>query len=450
MSKTIRIRKGLDIRLKGDAEPVLVQTDPAKVVALKPTDFHGLVPKVLVKPGDKVLAGSALFGDKYNERVLYTSPVSGEVADVVRGEKRKVLEVRILADAQTRYEDFGAGDANTMNRETILQKLLKSGAFAFIRQRPFDVVADPAQEPKSIFVSCFDSNPLGVDLDLVVRNQGADFQAGIDALAKLTKGKVNLGVSPRTTATEILQARNAVINTFTGPHPAGNVGVQIHHVSPINKGEVVWTVGLQDVIIIGRLFRTGHFDATRIVAVAGSEAKTPKYFRTIMGVPVKDLVGTVAPNVRVISGNPLTGERVRDDGFLGAYHTQVTLLPEGDIPKFFITDGWASPGFDTFSANRSFPTWLMPGKKFRMDTNQNGEERAFVMSGQYEEVFPFDIYPVHLLKAILANDIEQMENLGLYEVAPEDFALCEFVCTSKINSQSIVREGLDALKKETT
>ena len=450
MSKTIRIRKGLDIRLKGGAEQVLVQTEPAKVVALKPTDFHGLVPKVLVKPGDKVLAGSPLFGDKYNERVLYTSPVSGEVAEVVRGEKRKVLEVRVLADAQTRYEDFGAGDANTMNRETVLQKLLKSGAFAFVRQRPFDVVADPAQEPKAVHVSCFDSNPLGVDLDFVVRNHGAELQAGIDAMAKLTKGKVYLGVSPRTTAQEFLQAKNAVINTFDGPHPAGNVGVQIHHTSPLNKGEVVWTVAVQDLLIIGRLFRTGHFDATRMVAVTGSEAKAPKYYRTVMGAPIKDLVGIVPSDVRAVSGNPLTGERVSNDGFLGAYHTQLTLLPEGDAPKFFITDGWASPGFDIFSANRSFPAWLMPGKKYRMDTNQNGEERAFVMSGQYEAVFPFDIYPVHLLKAILANDIEQMEKLGLYEVAPEDFALCEFVCTSKINSQSIVREGLDALKKETT
>lgn len=450
MSKSIRIRKGLDIRLKGDAEHVLVQTEPAKVVAIKPTDFHGLVPKVLVKPGDQVLAGSALFGDKYNERVRYTSPVSGEVAEVVRGEKRKVLEVRVLADGQTRYQDFGMSDPARCERDAVLEKLLASGAFAFIRQRPFDVVADPAQVPKAIFISAFDSAPLAPDLDFVVRNQGEDLQAGLDVLAKLTKGKVNVGISPGTAAPEVLKARNVVLHTFEGPHPAGNVGVQIHHVSPLNKGEVVWTVALQDVLIIGRLFRTGHFDATRMVAVTGSEAKAPKYYRTVMGAPIKDLVGTVPSSVRVVSGNPLTGERVSNDGFLGAYHTQLTLLPEGDAPKFFITDGWASPGFDIFSANRSFPTWLMPGKKYRMDTNQNGEERAFVMSGQYEAVFPFDIYPVHLLKAILANDIEQMEKLGLYEVAPEDFALCEFVCTSKINSQSIVREGLDALKKETT
>lgn len=450
MSNTIRIRKGLDIRLKGEAEKVLVQADPAKVIAIKPTDFHGLVPKLLVKQGDTVQAGSPLFCDKYNERVLWTSPVSGEVADVIRGEKRKVLEVRILADSQQRHEDFGAGDPATMNRETIVQKLLKSGAWPVIKQRPFDVVANPAQEPKAIFVSAFDSAPLAPDQDLVVRNHGADFQTGLDALAKLTKGKVHLGVSDRTAAREFLDAKGVVRHTFSGPHPAGNVGVQIHAISPINKGEVVWTVGVQDVILIGRLFRQGRFDASRTVALTGSEARTPKYVRTIIGAPLKDITGPLEGKVRVISGNALTGDNAGAEGYLGFYHTQVTLLPEGDEPKFFITDGWASPGFNKFSANRSFPAWLMPGRKFVMDTNQNGEERAFVMSGQYEQVFPFDIYPVHLLKAILVNDIEQMEKLGLYEVAPEDFALCEFVCTSKINSQKIVRDGLDALKKETT
>ncbi|MFN3874618.1 MAG: Na(+)-translocating NADH-quinone reductase subunit A, partial [Flavobacteriales bacterium] len=397
-----------------------------------------------------VLAGSPLFCDKYNDRVLWTSPVSGEVADVVRGEKRKVLEVRILADGQTQYEDFGTGDPGTMNRETIVQKLLRSGAWPVIRQRPFDVVANPAQEPKAIFVSAFDSAPLAPDLDLVVRNHGADFQTGLDALAKLTKGKVHLGVSDKTAAREFLDAKGVVRHTFSGPHPAGNVGVQIHAISPINKGELVWTASVQDVILIGRLFRQGRFDASRTVAVTGSEARNPRYVRTVIGAPVKDLTGDVEGKTRIISGNPLTGDRVGLDGFLGFYHGQVTLLPEGDAPKFFLTDGWAAPGFSKFSANRSFPSWLLPGKRYRLDTNQNGEERAFVMSGQYEEVFPFDIYPVHLLKAILAGDIEQMEKLGLYEVAPEDFALCEFVCTSKINSQAIVRQGLDLLKKETT
>lgn len=450
MSKSIRIRRGLDIRLKGEAEQVLVQADPPKVVAVKPTDFHGLIPKVLVKPGDLVKAGTALFSDKYNERILFTSPISGEVADVVRGDKRRVLEVRILADANSVHEDIGAGDPATMNRETIIQKLLRSGIWPAIKQRPFDVVADPAGDPKHIFISCFDSNPLGPDMDFVVRNQGEDLQTGLNALAKLTKGKVYLGVSPETKAREFLEATGVVRNTFSGPHPAGNVGVQIHNISPISKGEVVWVIDIQHVLTIGRLFRKGHYDASRIVAITGSRAKDRKYIRTIAGVPVADLIGQVTDDVRIVSGNVLTGDRVANDGFLGFYHNQLTLLPEGDEPKFFITEGWASPGFDKFSASRSFPAWLMPGKKYDMDTNQNGEERAFVMSGQYEQVFPFDIYPVHLLKSILVNDIDRMEQLGLYELAPEDFALCEFVCTSKINSQNIVRTGLDILKQETT
>ncbi len=450
MSKTIRIQRGLDIRLKGEAEQVLVQLDPPKVVAVKPTDFHGLIPRVLVKPGDQVKAGSPLFSDKYNERILYSSPVSGEVADVVRGEKRRVMEILILADQQAQFEDQGAGDPSTMNRETIIQKLLKSGVWPVIRQRPFDVVADPAGTPKAIFISCFDSNPLAPDMDFIVRNQGEDFQTGLNALAKLTAGKVHLSLSPDTTAREFLDAKGVVHHTFRGPHPAGNVGPQIHNVSPINKGEVVWVLSVQDVLVVGRLFRKGQYDASRIVAVTGSRATDRKYFRTIAGVPVKDILGAVADDVRIVSGNVLTGDRVAADGFLGFYHAQLTLLPEGDEPKFFITEGWAGPGFDKFSASRSFPAWLMPGKKFDMDTNQNGEERAFVMSGQYETVFPFDIYPVHLIKSILINDIDKMEQLGLYEVAPEDFALCEFVCTSKINSQNIVRTGLDILKKETT
>ncbi|MBL7964902.1 MAG: Na(+)-translocating NADH-quinone reductase subunit A [Flavobacteriales bacterium] len=450
MSKTIRIRKGLDIRLKGEAEKVVVQAPEPQVAVVKPTDFHGVVPKVVVKPGDEVKAGSPLFVDKYNERILFTSPVSGEVAEVVRGEKRRVLEVRVLADKQIRFEDHGAGDPAAMNRETIIQKLLRSGCWPFIRQRPFDLVADPAQEPKAIFVSAFDSAPLAPDMDLVVRNQGEDLQLGLAALSRLTKGRVHLNVSAQTTAREFLDAKGVQHNVFSGPHPAGNVGVQIHHIDPIDKGDVVWVVGAQDVIIIGRLFRTGHFDAERTVSLAGSAARNPKYVRVRVGAPIQDIAGEVGSGVRVVSGNALTGTNVGANGHLGFYDQQVTLLPEGDKPKFFLTDGWASPGLNHFSASHAYPTWLLPGRKYELDTNQNGEERAFVMSGQYEEVFPFDIYPVHLLKAILAGDIEQMEQLGLYEVAPEDFALCEFVCTSKINCQDIVRSGLDMLKKETT
>ncbi|MCB0795023.1 MAG: Na(+)-translocating NADH-quinone reductase subunit A [Flavobacteriales bacterium] len=450
MSKTIRIKKGLDIRLQGEAEKVLAQADPAKVIAIKPTDFHGLTPKLLVAQGDQVKAGTPLFRDKYNERVVFTSPVSGEVAEVVRGEKRRILEVRVLADAEPIFEEHGGGDPATMDRDAILEQLLKTGCWPFIRQRPFDVIADPKGLPKAILVPAFNTAPLAADLDFVMRNQGADFQDGLNALAKLTSGRVHLNVSAQTTGREFLDAKQVQVNTFEGPHPAGNIGVQLHHLDPLNKGEVVWFCYPQDVAMIGRTLRSGHFDGIRTVAITGSEAKVRRYVRTRIGTPVAHLVGEVGPDVRVISGDPLSGDNVGKDGYLGAYHSQITILPEGDAPKFFLTDGWLSPGFDKFSASRSFPSWIMSGKRYAPDTNQNGEERAFVVTGQYEKVFPFDIYPVHLIKAVLVNDIELMENLGILEVAPEDFALCEYVCTSKIASQRIIREGLDTYKKETT
>lgn len=449
MSKTIRIRKGLNIKLKGEAEKVVATVDKSKVVAVCPPDLHGLVPKMLVKPGDKVKAGSVIFQDKYNEQIKYTSPVSGEVAEVVRGAKRRIMEVRILADSQISYEDFGSGAAD--DRESVVQKLLSSGTWPLIRQRPFDVVADPEKSPKAIFISGFNTAPLAPDSDFVVRNQGAALQAGVDALAKLTTGKVHLGLSDNSTAAELKGLNGVQITHFKGPHPAGNVGVQIHHVDPINKGETVWVVNLQDVIIIGRLFISGQYDARRMVALTGSGMGHARYAEALLGSSMESLLSDAkVEENRVISGNPLTGKASSKNGFLGYYDEQVTVMPEGDDLKFFLTEGWLSPGFNRMSASRSYPSFIMPGKKYDLDTNQNGEERAFVMTGQYEKVFPFDIYPVQLIKSIMFNDIEQMENLGIYEVAPEDFALCEFVCTSKVASQQIVREGLDTLKIETT
>lgn len=449
MSKTIRIRKGLNIKLKGEAEKVLATVDSPKVVAVRPPDIHGLVPKMAVKAGDKVKAGTELFHDKYNENIKFTSPVSGEVAEVVRGAKRRIMEVRVMADSKIDHHDFGAGLPG--DKEAVVAKLLDSGCWPFIRQRPFDVVADPKDKPKAIFITGFNSAPLEPDLDFVVRNQGADLQAGVDAISKLTSGKVHLGLSEDSSAQEFSNLKGVQITRFNGPHPAGNVGVQIHRVDPINKGEVVWTLGVQDLIIIGRLFTTGKFDARRSIALTGTGMGHPRYAEVMLGCAMKNLLNdaTLEGN-RVISGNVLTGTRSNEEGYLGFYDEQVTVLPEGDDLKFFLTEGWLSPGFGRMSASRAYPSWLMPGKKYDLDTNQNGEERAFVMTGQYEKVFPFNIYPVQLLKSVMVNDIEMMENLGMYEVAPEDFALCEFVCTSKIDSQRIVREGLDTLKKETT
>lgn len=451
MPKNITIKKGLDIRLNGEPEKILTNAGFSETVAMKPTDFHGLTPKMVLKEGDEVKAGTTLFIDKYNDKVKFTSPVSGEVVEIRRGEKRRILEVKILADKEIRYESFNQADPASLSREEITQVLLDSGCWPFIKQRPIDIIANPDQTPKAIFISAFDTHPLAPDYDFIVHGNGETFQAGIDAIAKLTDGKVHLSVRAGGRPSEAFtKSKNIEIHLISGPHPAGNVGVQIHHIDPINKGDVVWVVNPQDVLTIGRLFKTGKFDATRIVALTGSEVKAPKYYRTIIGASIKSLTEGLAneDNTRIVSGNPLTGETVEKTGYLGFYHAQITVLPEGDRYKFFLTEGWLSPGLNKFSASRSFPSWLMPKKKYTIDTNTNGEERAYVMTGQYEKVFPFDIYPVHLIKSIIINDIESMENLGIYEVAPEDFALCEFVCTSKTDVQDIVRKGLDVVYKE--
>jgi Na+-transporting NADH:ubiquinone oxidoreductase subunit A len=451
MSKAIRIRKGLNIRLKGEAEKVLATAEMPDTIAIKPTDFVALAPKLKVKEGDKLMAGDLLFTSKENELIRFTSPVSGEVAAVVRGEKRKILEIRILADREVRYKNFGSADPSTLSREQIKAKLLEAGVWPFIRQRPFSTVADPGANPKAIFISAFDSAPLAPDYDYVLHNHKEEFQKGIDALVKLTDGKVNLTLKAGNARDDAFRtAKGVEVNTISGPHPAGNVGVQIHHISPINKGEVVWYVNPQDVALIGRFFLTGQFDTTRVVTLSGSEVTAPKYYKLPVGANISKVVkGAVKDGkLRYISGNPLTGDQIAEDGYLGYYHHQISVLPEITDDEFFLTKGWMSPGFGKFSASQTYPSWLLGGKKYRLHTGSNGEERAFVVTGQYEKVFPFSILPVYLLKAIITKDIEKMENLGIYEVDSEDFALCEFVCTSKINSQQIVREGLEIVRKE--
>lgn len=449
MSNQVKIKKGADIKLKGSPEKVLATAINPTTVSLKPNEFIGVSPKLLVKQGDKVKAGTPVFADKYNDRIIFASPVSGEVKEVVRGEKRKLLEIVIKADAEITYESFTTADPKTLSREQIIDALLKSGIWPFVKERPYDIVANPVQSPKAIFISAFDSAPLAPDNDFVLHGQGDIFQVGLDAVCKLTEGKVHLNVRGDEKPTGVFtNSKGVQINKIFGPHPAGNVGVQIHHIDPINKGEVVWTLKPQDILTIGKLFKTGKYDASRVVAVSGSCAKTPKYFKTIQGIRLADLlkdnINTQNP-VRVISGNVLTGSNVGIEGHLGFYDYHVTLIPEGGNDEFF---GWLAPGFNKFSNSRTFFSWAMPNKEYDLNTNMNGEDRAFVMSGEYESVFPMDIYPVHLLKSIIVEDVEAMEKLGIYEVSPEDFALCEVVCTSKINVQSIVRKGLDIVKKE--
>lgn len=452
MSKTVKLRKGLDIRLVGEADKVLVELPMPKTVSLKPSDFHGLTPKMVVKVGDQVSAGSIIFHDKYNEQVKYVSPASGTVLDVVRGEKRRILEVIIQTSEIQQFTENTPKNVDSLSSEEVKETMLASGLWMFVKQRPLDVVANPANTPKAIFVSAFDSAPLAADLDFMLHGHGADFQAGINALAKLTSGKVHLNVNGKLGVDEIFaNAKNVQINKISGKHPAGNVGTQIHHIDPINKGEFVWTVNAQDVSIIGRFFNTGKFDAHKVVALTGSEAVHPKYYKTIIGANLADMLKDNVKadgDVRVVSGNALTGDKVDPNGHLGFYHNQVTLLPEGNQLKFVLTKGWMGPGFDKFSNSRLFPTFLMANKKFRLDTNTNGEERAFVMTGELEKVFPFDILPMQLVKAAITKDIDGMENLGIYEVAPEDFALCEYVCTTKINIQDEIRKGLDIIAEE--
>lgn len=451
MSKTVKIRKGLDINLLGEADKVKMELDAPSHVALKPTDFHGLVPKMAVKEGEKVKVGSVVFYDKYNEAVKYVSPVSGEVIAIERGAKRKILQVVIKNDFANEAEVTSPSDPSNMSPEEVKEKMLASGLWPFVKQRPLDVVADPNVKPKAIFISAFDSAPLAPDYDFIVHGQDQYFQHGLNAIAKLTEGKVHLTLNGKVPSDAAFQnAKNVVINKIVGKHPAGNVGTQIHHIDPIDKGEFVFTLKPQDIITIGKFFADGVFDPSRVVALTGSEAKNRKYYKTIIGAKVDQLINgnLEQDNVRIISGNALTGENIGQDGYLGFYDAQVTVLPEGDQYKFFLTKGWLGPGFDKFSSHRLFPTFLLKNKKFRLDTNLNGEERGFVVTGELEKVLPFDILPMQLIKAVMTNDIDGMEQLGIYEIAPEDFALCEYVCTSKIPIQEIVREGLDVIQKE--
>ncbi|MDG1330717.1 MAG: Na(+)-translocating NADH-quinone reductase subunit A [Crocinitomicaceae bacterium] len=452
MSKSIKLRKGLDIRLVGEAKTVKSELPAPKMVSVKPSDFHNMTPKMVVKEGETVKAGGILFHNKYEESVKFASPISGTVKAIVRGEKRRIMEVLVESDGQQTYEAASASDVSNMSSEQVKETMLASGLWPFINQRPIDVVADPNKEPKAIFISAFSSAPLAPDYNFLLEGKGDQFQAGLDALAKLTSGKVHLTLDSKGSSNDIFKnAKGVQINNISSKHPGGNVGTQIHHIDPINKGEFVWTVNAQDVAIIGRYFLTGKYDTSKVIALTGSEIKEPQYFEAIAGANVSDLLADkiASDNVRVISGNVLTGDKIEQDGYLGFYHNEVTVIPEGDHLKFVATKGWMSPGLDKFSNSRTFPTWILPkSKKFRLDTNTNGEERAFVVTGELEKVFPFDILPMQLVKAAITDDIDGMENLGIYEVAPEDFALCEYVCTSKIDIQDKIRQGLDLIASE--
>jgi len=452
MSQTIKLKKGFNINLAGKAEKKIVSIETPETFAVKPADFQSITrPKVLVKEGDQVKAGTPLFLDKAHEMILYTAPISGEIVEVKRGPKRKLLEIKILADKVVEFEMFkshSVSEIASLSKEFALEVLLKSGAWPFIIQRPFGIVADPEATPKAIFISGYDTNPLAPDPAFLLEGKDQYFQAGIDILRKFTSGLVHLNIDGNAEVAQIFSlTKNVQLNKFSGPHPAGNVGVQIHHLAPISKGQVVWTISPVGVAVIGKLFMDGKFDTSRRVAITGSEIKTPHYVQTFLGACVNKLVANnvKSDHVRYISGNVLTGENVGIDGYLGFYANQVTVIPEGDQEEFF---GWLKPTTEKLSFHRALGlfSFLSPSKEFVIDTNTHGEQRGFVMTGTFEQVLPMDILPNYLFKSIIANDYDDMEALGIYELIEEDVALCEFVDVSKNDLQHLLREGIELIR----
>jgi len=451
MSNNIKLRRGLDLPIAGAAAQKVEKGNAADIIALKPTDFKGFAPRLLVREGDKVLAGSPVMADKQSAEILLTAPVSGTVAEIVRGEKRKLLEVRIKADETCEYLDFGAHNAVKMSAAEIKDLLCKSGLWAGLIQRPYGILANPAAEPKAIFVSAFSTAPLAADTEFTLRDELQNIQAGVDALGKLTKGGVHFSINADTSSSSPFhKVEHVIMHEISGKHPAGNVGIQIANIAPIQKGETVWTVSLLLLSAIGRLMNTGKVDLRRKVAVTGPVAKDPCYVEALPGTPMKAFAAhydNAAGDIRFISGDVLTGENVGENGSLGFFDDQVTLLHEGTEREIL---GWAKPfRFNQFSATRTYFSWLCPKKKYNMDTNVHGGPRAFVVSDLYNKVLPIDgFFPVYLIKACLAGDIDNMEKFGIYEVLPEDLALCEFIDPSKNDIQAILQSGIDLMIKE--
>jgi Na+-transporting NADH:ubiquinone oxidoreductase subunit A len=446
MSKIVKLKKGFDLNLVGKAPLEFIQVAAATTFAIKPTDFPGIQrPKVLVNEGDTVKAGTPILLDKAMDQVIYASPVSGEVVEIKRGDKRKLLEIKILADATVSHEKSGALDLN-QDRAALADKLAASGVWPNLSQRPFGIVANPADSPKAIFVSGFDTHPLAPEVPFLLQGEERYFQAGIDALAKLTSGKVHLNVDGSKAVPAIYSGvKNAQINQFSGPHPAGNVGTQIHHLDPINKGDIAWTIAPYGVVQFGKFVLEGIYDASKVIALTGSEMTQRGYVKTYTGANVSTFVGSnsQADSLRIIAGNVLTGEKVDAQGYLGFYHNQVTVIPEGKYEEFL---GWLKPSSSKLSFHKAIGMFSFLNRgEFKVDTNTHGEERPFVVSGVFEKVMPMDILPTYLFKAIVTEDFDEMEELGLYEVIEEDVALCEFVDPSKNELQELVRHGIELL-----
>ena len=447
MSQSFKIRKGYNIKLVGEASSNDFGQYNASTYAVSPLDFPGITPKLAVKAGSKVLAGDTLFFDKDRPEVKICAPVSGEVAEIQRGAKRKILAVLLLADSETSYAKQGAFDLSKGDREAAATHFSNTGVGAFITTRPYGVAASMNEQPRDIFVNGIQSGPLNGDLATQLAGKGEAVQAAISALSLMTTGKVYVSHDADAPAVPELQVDGATHISFSGKHPKGLVGTQIAKVAPINKGEVVWTLNAIDLPIIGRAFLTGEYAPEYKVAVTGSKAMNTGYATMLQGVNLHEFISAniSADNTRLIAGDVLTGIQLAADGFLSFGKAQLTAIPEGNQTEFF---GWVLPGFGKFSTNRAFWGWLFPNRKYDLDTNMHGEERAFVVSGEYEKFIPMDIFPQQLLRSILIKDIEKMEQLGIYEVVPEDFAIAEVACTSKLPLQQIVRDGLNDLRKE--
>lgn len=454
MTRVIRLRRGLDINLAGRAEKTIVALKPDGTFALRPDSFEGIKPKVLVKEGDKVKAGEALFINKAYPNVKFSSPVSGTVSLVERGDRRKLLSVRIEADKEQEFIDFGVKDIATLSGEQVVENLLEAGLFGYINQLPYAISTNPETKPKAIFVSALRDMPLAGDFEFELQGQKKDFQTGLTALSRIAKTYLGIGSEQNIT----VAGNDVEVVKFSGKCPAGNVGVQVNHIDPVNKGEVVWTVDPTAVIFFGRLFNTGKVDLRRTVALAGSEVISPHYTEMLIGQNIDTLLNGAydsTKSVRIIMGNPLTGKPVAQNSseephhtrFLGAHTSEITIIPEGDKADEFA--GWIMPRLGQFSVSRSYFSWLLGRKKeYKLDARIKGGERHIIMSGEYDSVLPMDIYGEYLIKAIITGDIDKQEQLGIYEVSPEDFALAEFVDSSKLELQRIVREGLDVLRKE--
>lgn len=441
--ETIKITKGLDIPLDGSAERFIVDMRGIERYAVKPPDVVGFTPRLLVAEGDTVSAGQPLVQDKRDERLFLPSPVSGTVEAVVRGEKRKLLEVVVCRNNQN----------NQNNQNTQSTLTAEAPVWWMIKERPFGTIANPDHTPKGIYVSMRDTNPLAPDLEFALKGREHEFEAGIQALFAFAE-------------VHCVKAE--------GPHPAGNIGTIVAKLDPINKGEYVWCVNAQDVANIGRWCLTGEYRPERVIAVGGPAAKAPKYYRMICGACMKRISEVqvmdasyprlsgetrASGETRIISGSPLSGSTIAADGFLGMYDQQVCFIEEGDKYDFM---GWLMPGVKKFSFSKTFLSGFMVimGKmglmglmgdlkpSYNFNTNMHGSVRPFLFTGSFEKVFPFDIYPLQLIKACIVGDVELQEKLGIYEVEPEDFALCEFIDPSKTEIQTIIREALEVLRKE--